>query len=130
LANASRPRYQAVEIVRRIADRHRHDPLAARCYASEFGDAVLNVPDRAHRSERWIDALEALAIHVGVAVDDAGHDGPALEVDHARLGRGVGRQGIVRAHGEDPVAGNSDCLRDGEVVIDGDDLCVAQDQVS
>src|SRR6266581_1263133 len=44
-----------VEIIRRIADRHRHDPLAARCYAREFGDAVLDVKDRAHRTERWID---------------------------------------------------------------------------
>jgi hypothetical protein len=118
-----------VEIIGRIADRHRHDPRAGLCRARQLGDAILDVANRAHRPERRIDALEALAVHVGVAVDQSRHHRPAPEVDDARIGCDVLRHRRVGADGEDARAGNRDRLRDAELAVDGDNPAVAQDQV-
>jgi hypothetical protein len=118
-----------VEIVGLVADRHGDDPLAARGCARELGDAALDVGDGAHASERGVDAFETLAIHVGMAIDEAGHDGAAGEVDHARRrGDMLGDRG-VRADRENLVARDRYRRSDGEIAIDGDDLAVLEDEV-
>ena len=54
--------------------------------ARELGDAVLDVADRAHAPERREHALQSLAVHVRVAVDQPRHHGLPFEIDDARLG--------------------------------------------
>ena len=61
-----------------------------RLMAREFGDAILNVLDRAHRPERGKHALQAFAVHMGVAVDQARHDRLSFEIDHSRSGSDMG----------------------------------------
>ena len=78
-----------VEVVRRIADRHGHDPFARLLVAGEFGDPVLDVADRAHAPERREDVAQRFAVHMGVTVDETGNDRPALQIDDARCRAGV-----------------------------------------
>ena len=118
-----------VEVIGRIADRHGDDPLARLLAAGELGDAVLDVLDRAHPAERREDVAQRLAVHVGVAVDQARHDGAALEIEHARGGRGVRGHRGIGADRKDLVAGNGDRLGDRGAGVDGDDLGVLQDEV-
>jgi hypothetical protein len=58
-----------IEVIRRIADRHGDDPFPGLFGAREFGDAVLDIADRAHPAQRGKHVAQCLAIHVGVAVD-------------------------------------------------------------
>ena len=63
-----------VEVIGRVADRHGDNPLARRLAARELRDAILDIADRTHASERGKDIAQALAIHVSMPVDDAGND--------------------------------------------------------
>jgi hypothetical protein len=118
-----------VEIIGWIADRHGDDPFARLLGAGQFGDAVLDVADRANASERGKHVAQGLAVHMGVAVGDAGNDRFALEIKDARRRTAQSRHRGVRPDRQDPVAGNGDCLRHRGCGIDGDDLPVGENEI-
>ena len=74
-----------IQIKRRCAHRHGHDPLAGRPARGQASDPLLDLPDRAARLERRIEKLEPFAIHVRMRIDNAGHDGRALQIYPASL---------------------------------------------
>jgi hypothetical protein len=92
-------------------------------------DPVLNVADRAHASERWEDAAESLAVHVGMTVGDAGNDRTAVEIDDACPRTRMGSHRFIRADSDDAVSGNCNCRRDREPGIKGDDLAAFENNV-
>jgi hypothetical protein len=118
-----------VQIERRIADRHGHDPLAGHPAACDFSDALLDVADRAHAPERGKHRAQRLAVHMGVAVDQAGRHGPAVQIDDARGGRGIFRHGGIRPDRDDPLAYYRHRLRDARARVDGDDVAVLENAI-
>ena len=64
-----------------------------------------------------------------VVVDQPGNDGPAPQIDPARVRPGEPRDLLVGADRHDAVAPNRHRLRDRKPLIDGDDFPVRQDQI-
>ncbi len=122
--------FRHAEEVRRIADRHRHDPFARPGFAHQRRDPVENVLDRAAACERRIDqALEPLPVHVGMPVDQAGHHGAPRRIQNARpLARQRDDLVVAADRGEAAVL-HGQGGRDAEPRIDRDHLAAAEDQV-
>ncbi|MFN9154032.1 MAG: hypothetical protein ACK5WE_10760 [bacterium] len=78
-----------------------HSPGAR---ARQGGDPLLDVGDRAHRPERREHLLEALAVHVGMPVDETGQHGPPGQLVDVRAGTDVLGDRFVAAHRQQPVA--------------------------
>jgi hypothetical protein len=64
-----------------------------------------------------------------VVVDEPGHDGSAAEIDAAGCRGGKPTHVLIGPDGDDPIAGNDDGLRDGEAIINGDDLAVRENEI-
>ena len=69
------------------------------------------------------------AKQVHVIVDKAGNDRPAAQIDSPGVRSGHLTDGLVRADRDDAIAFDGDRLRDGEALVDGDDLAVRENQV-
>src|SRR6185503_18157542 len=66
---------------------------------------------------------------MAMALDEAGHDEPAAELDDARLRAGEPGDLVIGADGDDPVTLGGHRLHLGPRWIHGDDLAAAQHQV-
>ena len=64
-----------------------------------------------------------------MVVDESGHDGSSAQVDAAGGRAGKPAHVLIGPDCDDPIAGNGDGLRDGEALIDGDDLAVREDEI-
>ena len=73
-----------IQIEGRRAHRHGHDPLAARPGSREPTDHGLDVGDRAAARERRIEILQALAVEMGVGIDEPRHDRGAPQIHDPR----------------------------------------------
>ncbi len=104
-----------------------HSP--GRLSARQLGDAVLDVADRPYAPERGEDVAQRLAIHMGVAVGEAGNDGLALQVDHPRRRTDMRGHCGIRPDRHDTVAGDDNRLCDRERRVDGDDLAVLENEI-
>jgi hypothetical protein len=95
----------------------------------ELGDAGLDLGDGAAAGQRREDRLQPLAVHMRVAVDEAGHHGAAVQRD------GLGVRGAVAldlgglADGDEAAGADGDGFGDGELRVGGDDLAAGEDQV-
>ena len=115
------------ELLLRPAAEH-HDPFAGLRLAHPLGEHLERPRPRGDAVEAQFVVLGG-AHPMGVVVDQARNDGAAGEIDHARrgalerldLGRGPDLDDALTADGER--------LRDGEAVVDRDDLAVHQDEV-
>ena len=119
-----------IEVVGRVAERHRHDPLAGRRHSHQGLDALEHVLDRGGAGERGTDRLETFAVHVGVGVDEARDDGAAAEVDQAGVAMGERADLGISPHGDDAVVGDGHGLREAEGGVDRDDRPPVEDQIS
>ena len=66
---------------------------------------------------------------VSIAVDEAGHDGLAQEIDSLRVGADQPLHVLRRADGQHASVAEGDGLRDAESRVDGEDLSVVEHQV-
>jgi hypothetical protein len=98
----------ALGVEGRATDGHRHDPLAAGASGRLAAHDRLHVGDGSAAGERREDQLQALAVHVGVGVDQSWDDDGAAEVHDARgaiapaahVGPGADRGDAAVPHGE------------------------------
>ena len=86
--------------------------------------AMLRAPSQAGE-----DRLQPLAVHMRVAIDQAGHDGAAAERDHAGFRPLVAGHHRGIAHGEELAVAHRRRLGDAEAGIAGDDAAAGQDGV-
>jgi hypothetical protein len=77
-------RFVRVPIIRRLADRHGHDPLAGLAFGGELADAVENVGDRFSPLQRRTKRLQPKAVGMGVCVIKAGYQGASAEIMYQR----------------------------------------------
>ena len=105
------------------------DPFARLRLAHRVGDHGDDLVPVADVVEIQDDLRLAEAHVVSVALDETGDQQAALEIDDLGGIADVGLDLLVAADGRDQVAGDSHRLGFGQVVIDGDDDAVVQNQV-
>src|SRR5580700_601075 len=66
---------------------------------------------------------------MGMAVGNAGNDGPLVEIDDPRRRSSVDTHRFVRTDRKDTVARNGHCRGDGESRIDGDNSAVFENEI-
>ena len=75
-------------VERRLPDGHGNDPVARRGALGKLGDALQHVGDGGAAGERRQRILQALAVHMGMATDQARNHQLAAGVDAAGAGPG------------------------------------------
>jgi hypothetical protein len=113
----------------RLADGHRHDPLAGRGAANEPVDDLEDVLDGAGGGEGRPPELEALAIHVRVAVEEPRHREPPAQVDPTGVGPDEPRDLLVGAQGRDAIAADRQGRDGAGLGIERHDLATGEREV-
>ena len=65
-----------------------------------------------------------------MGIVESGAPEPSLHIHALRFVAGIAAHGVAAPHGNDPVPFDSDCLRNGLVVVQSVKNTVVQDQVS
>ena len=132
---------QAIELVARelraavgeLIDRPAADvvhPLARRDRLCARGEQIERLPPRVDAVEAdFVRPRRAGAQQVHVVVDETRNDRAAPQIDAARRGSGHLQDLLITADEDEAIAFDGDRLRDRELVVDGDDLAVGEDEI-
>jgi hypothetical protein len=117
-------------LVRRLAHRHEHDPLAGGRRLRRAFDDVDDGGDGMQAGDGNAAArLETFAVGVRMRVEKPRQHRTALKIDALRRRSGRLEERRVLAHGRDESRAHRDGLRQTRARIERDDFAVVQDQI-
>jgi hypothetical protein len=114
---------------RRLADRHRQDPLAGLGVARERLDPLQDVVDRGGACQRRVDLLQPFAVEMRVRVDEPGNDGAPAQLDTPGAGMGEREHVGVATDGENAISRDRHRFGDGRTAIEGQDATPLKHEV-
>src|SRR5205823_463640 len=106
------------------------DPFALGCLRGAFADVLEDVLERLENVQRCFQFAGGSAERMGMAVIEAGQDGLALEIDDAGFWTFESTKVFTIVNNNDSAILDRDRVKDLELLVNGDDVDMVQDQDS